>query len=102
MKICYEGKTLQFDLEELTLEQATVIYKRLGLTLLTLDQGLIEGNPDALRAIFWMIMQQDDSKVQIEDVNFKIVKFANAVQEAVEKEAAEAAEKEAADGPKEE
>jgi phosphoglycolate phosphatase-like HAD superfamily hydrolase len=102
MKICYEGKELNFDLEELTLEQATVIYKRLGLTLLDLDKGLIEGNPDALRAIYWMIVQNDDPNIQIEDVNFKIVKFANAVQEAVEKEQAEAAEKESAGGPKDE
>jgi hypothetical protein len=102
MKICYEGNELNFDLEELTLEQATTIYRRLGLTLLGLDQGLIDGNPDALRAIYWMILQQDDPKVEIEAVNFKIVKFANAVQEAVEREAAEAAEKEAAGGPKDE
>jgi hypothetical protein len=101
MKIDYEGQTLQFDLEDITIQQATVLKRQLGMTLLALDKGLIEGDPDALRAVFWLIQSQSGNRVDINEVDFKVVKFANAIQKAVEAEEAEEAE---ADGkaPKEE
>ena len=102
MKIEYEGETLEFDLEEITLQQATVMYKQLGLTLLKLDTGLIEGNPDALRAVYWLIRTQQGDKVDINEVDFKIVKLSNAIQTAVDKENAEKEATKEADGPKEE
>lgn len=99
MKIDYEGETLEFDLEEITVQQATVLKRKLGLTLLSLDNGLIEGDPDALRAVYWLIRTQSGERVDIDEVDFKIVKLANAIQAAVEKEAAD---KEAeGEGPKE-
>jgi hypothetical protein len=98
MKIVYDGKTLDFDLEEITVSQATVLKRKLGLTLLALDKGLIEGDPDALRAVYWLIQEQSGNKVDIDLVDFKIVKLANAIQEAVEAEAALAEEDEAPKG----
>jgi hypothetical protein len=87
MKIEYEGETLEFDLEEVTVSQATVLKRRLGLTLLSLDQGLMDGDPDALRAVMWLIQTQAGKKVDIDELDFKIVKLANAIQAAVEKDA---------------
>jgi len=93
MKINYEGEVLEFDLEEVTVQQATVLKRQLGLTLLGLDQGLVEGDPDALRAVYWLILEQAGGKrVDINEVDFKIVKLANAIQAAVEEEAAAEAE----------
>ena len=97
MKILYEGETLEFDLEEITVQQATVLKRKLGLTLLSLDSGLIEGDPDALRAVYWLIRTQSGERLDIDEVDFKIVKLANAIQAAVEKES-EAAEDEAPKG----
>lgn len=89
MKIEYEGQTLTFDLDEITVQQATVLKRKLGLTLMGLDKGLMEGDPDALRAVFWLIQTQSGNKVDIDEVDFKVVKLANAIQEAVEAQAAE-------------
>lgn len=99
MKIEYEGETLNFDLEEITVQQATVLKRKLGLTLLSLDQGLLEGDPDALRAVYWLIRTQSGETVDIDTVDFKIVKLANAIQNAVEKEN-DVAEEAAPKGPK--
>jgi hypothetical protein len=89
MKIQYEGEYLEFDLEEVTLAQATYLHKKLGLTLLGLDRGLVEGNPDALRAVWWLMQQQaGNTKVNIDSLDFKIVKLTNAIQEAYEAEQA--------------
>lgn len=90
MKIQYEGQVLEFDLEDITVQQATVLKRKLGLTLLTLDKGLLEGDPDALRAVYWLIQEQSGNRVDIDTVDFKIVKLANALQEAIEAEAEEA------------
>lgn len=86
MEIHYEDEVFHFDLEDVTLAQATYIHKRLGLTLMGLDQGLMEGHPDALRAVWYLIKVQGGEKVNIDNLDFKIVKFANAVQTASEKE----------------
>lgn len=90
MRIEYEGESLEFDLEQLTVRQAMYLKMRLGLTLLGLDQGLVAGDPDALLAIYWLMRTQgSDKPVDIDTLDFKVVKLANAVQTAVEAEQAE-------------
>lgn len=86
MKIQYEGEELEFDLSEVTLGQATYLKRHLGLTLMGLDQGLGEGDPDALRGVWWLIQDQSGKKCNIDSVDFKIVKLSNAIQDAVEAE----------------
>jgi hypothetical protein len=103
MNINYDGHSYIFDLEEIDISQATVIKRKFGLTLLTLESGLREGDPDALRAMYWIMLTQDGQRVNIDNVNFKIVKFANAIQQANEEEIARDDEKAKAEGktPKE-
>lgn len=100
MKVAYEGTDYDFDLDELDISQATQIYRKYSLTLLSLETGLREGNPDALRSLYWLMLTQSGQKVNLDNVNFKIVKFANAVQKAIEARDAEDADK--ADDPKDE
>jgi len=97
MKICYEGEELDFDLEEITVRQAMQLKMKLGLTLAGLDTGLSTGDPDAMLAVFWLMKSQAAGKpVDIDELDFKVVKLANAIQEAVDaEEARQAAEKEA-------
>lgn len=88
MIVKYDGEDLEFDFEAITLSQATVIKKKAGLTLMTLESGLQAGDPDALRAIFWLIMQQNGRNTPFERIDFRIVALANAIQEAYNAEAA--------------
>jgi hypothetical protein len=102
MIVEYEGEKLTFDLDEIDVQQATVLKRKLGLTLLSLDAGLSEGDPDALRAVFWLMqVQSGKTGVDIDAVNFKIVKLANAIQDAVEKENAAKEEADGGADPKE-
>lgn len=102
MKIVYEGETLDFNLDDITVREAMYLKMKLGLTLLGLDQGLANGDPDALLAIYWLIRKHSNGgkPVDIDELDFKVVALANAVQEAVEAEA-KALEDEAGDDPKE-
>jgi len=94
MKLTDEGKEYTFDLEEITVQQARTIKSQCGITLLGLEEGLENGDPDALRAIFWLMLCQNGEPADIDRVDFKIVKFAKAMDIAAvaEAEAAKATE----------
>ena len=100
MKICYEGEELDFDLEKITVRQAMLLQSKLGLTLLSLDQGLAQGDPQAMLAVFWLMKTHSGQKVDIDDLDFKVVKLANAIQEAVDAEEKTKAQEEEATGKK--
>jgi hypothetical protein len=83
MRLNYEGRDYTFDLEEITLQQARTIKSQCGITLLGLEAGLENGDPDALRAIFWLMLVQNGEQADIDRVDCKIVKFARAIDAAV-------------------
>lgn len=82
MLVKFEDKEYSFDLDELDVSQATTIKNRYHFTLLGLEQGLMTGDPDALRCIYWLMLWQNGERKNIDNVNFKVVKFAAALQEA--------------------
>lgn len=86
MLVHYEDKDYEFDIDDLDIGQASMLKRKYGLTLLSLQKGLLEGDPDALRAVYWLMLAQSGQRVNIDNVQFKIVKFANAIQAAVEAE----------------
>jgi hypothetical protein len=100
MKITYEDKDYSLDLDEMDVSQATTIKRKYGFSLLSLETGLREGDVDALRCVYWLMLSQNGERVNVDNVNFKVVKFAVAVQEASIKEAEEAQAK-AEQDPKE-
>ena len=100
MKNSYDGTDYDFDLDEIDVVQATLIKRKFDLNLLTLEQGLRQGDPDALRCIYWLMLSQNGTHMNVDNVSFKVVKFANAVQKASLKEQEEA-ELKAAEDPKE-
>jgi hypothetical protein len=91
MQIEFEDKEYQFELDEIDLRQASLIYDKCGLTLMGLELGLGEGTPTAMRAIYWLMHAQNGEELDIDRLNFKVVKFAIAIREAGQK--AEEAEK---------
>lgn len=86
MKIDYDGAEYTLDLDEIDVVEATYIKVKTGLTLLGLQAGLEEADPDALRSLFWLMSKQSGKAVDIERVNFKIVKFVEAIQAAQDNE----------------
>lgn len=86
MKVTYLDNEYTLDLEEIDVKQARIIKDKCGLTLAGLEAGLGEADPDALRAMFWLMTEQTGLHQDIELVNFKLVKFVQALQEATEAE----------------
>lgn len=99
MKVNWDGDVYELDLDEIDVSQACTIKREWHLTLLGLDNGLNEADPEALLAIYWLMHQQTEGKtLGIRDINFKVVKFASAVQDAAEAAAKEAEDKAKAEG----
>ncbi len=96
MKVDYEGTEYELDFDEVTVKQAKAVKNSTGLTLQGLEDGLSSGDPDALRALFWLMQVTSGIKSNIEEVDFKLVKFSKAVQVAVEKQVADEEAEEAA------
>ena len=63
-----------------------------GFTMLGLLEGLRQIDPDAVRAAFWLMHAQSGVPCDIDRVNFKIVDFADALNEATAAEQAIIAE----------
>lgn len=99
MKIAFEDRDYELVLDDITVAQAKVIKVHRGLTLKGLSEGLNELDADALVAAYWLMrVQSGDVGVDIDRVDFKAVRFAEALVEAnkAEQSATEA------DGPKDE
>lgn len=82
LDINYEGKEYKLDIEEITVQQARTIKSSCGVTLMGLENGLAMADPDALRAMFWLMLCQSGEVQDIDRLDFKIVKFAQALDKA--------------------
>jgi hypothetical protein len=93
MKIAFEDRDYELDLDDITVAQAKVIKVHRGLTLKGLSDGLNELDADALVAAYWLMrVQSGDVGIDIDRVDFKAVRFAEALVKAnkAEESAAEA------------
>lgn len=99
MKIEFENREYNLELDEITVAQAKVIKVHRGMTLKSLSDGLNELDPDALVSAYWLMkVQSGETGVDIDRVDFKAVRFAEAIATAV---TTEAEESDKAETPKE-
>jgi hypothetical protein len=101
MVITWKDEEYNFDIDDLTVAQAKVIKAHCGLTLMGLVEALRVGDPDGLRAAFWLMHAQSGKGCNIDTVDFKIVDFLNAIT-AASKAEADALAANAEESPKDE
>jgi hypothetical protein len=89
MLIKYEQKIYDFNMDEISVRQLKTIFTHLdGLTLGALEQGIPQGDPNALVALYWLMLENNDEHVPIDQVDFKVIKFFKAFREAADEEQA--------------
>jgi hypothetical protein len=92
VKIEFEGRTREVDVDELSLTQAVVITGRMAGSLKEWEKSLEDpdspGWLDAMRCLYWLMVQQDGEQAAIGDVDFPVLKYAQAVADAIERESA--------------
>lgn len=87
MKVEFDGKEYNLDVDELDIVEATYIKVKTGLNLLPWQAALEECDPDALKGLYWLMMKQNGVACDFERVNFKVGAFIAAFQKAQEAEA---------------
>lgn len=83
MLVDYDGTEYELDLDEMDVKQARTIKVATGLTVMALQKGMLEVDPDALVGLYWYMMVSNGVKCDIRRVNFKVGKFANALSDAI-------------------
>lgn len=88
MQINWQGEDFTFAIDEMTVAQAKVIKTHTGFTLRSLSEGINDGDPDALRATYWLMHAQTPGKTcNIDNVDFRLVEFISALADATKAEA---------------
>jgi hypothetical protein len=83
MIVNFEDKEYEFSLDDIDVPQARFIKRKFGMTLMDLENGLGEADPDALVALYWLMQNQNGVTVDPDKVNFKLVRFGIALKDAV-------------------
>lgn len=79
MQIHFEDKDYELELDDIDVQQARIIKRQTGLTLLQLQKGLEEVDVDCLVALYWLMKKQNGETVDMNKVNFPVVRFGEAV-----------------------
>lgn len=83
-----EDREFNFDLDDIDVVQSRYIKRHVGLTPKALMAGLNEGDPDALVALYWLMLNQNGIGADLSKVNFKLAKFGDALNTAAVNERA--------------
>lgn len=73
MKITFEGREWDFELEAITLKQGIAIHLAYGFTLDAWFGALKETDPRALQCLWWLILQQDGQVMPIADADCSLI-----------------------------
>jgi hypothetical protein len=86
LKIGWEGRTWEIDTAEVTLKQAMVIQARMGTSINGWAKALLEADGDkwltAMECLYWLMLAQDGQQVPVADLDFPVLKYANAFADA--------------------
>lgn len=94
MIITWDGRTWDFDPEQMDIQQGIAIFLAWGFTLEGYEEAAEHADPRALQCMYWLMLQQNGIEKPIKECNFDLVPYFMAIQEA---QAAEAASKAAAE-----
>lgn len=86
MLVNFEGKDYTFDIEALDVSEARTIKRQTGLTVRKLMDGLEDLDPDAMVALYWLMLKQNGTMTDPNKVNFPLLKFGEALAEAFDRE----------------
>lgn len=82
MKLEFEGRTWDFDPDDLDVRQASVLHLTHGMTIRAWSDGFAELDYRSYHFAYWLMLQQNGVIRPIADCNPKVVEFIVAYQEA--------------------
>jgi hypothetical protein len=100
MIVKFDDTEYLLDTDEIDLNQATFIKVKTGLALRPWQEAISDADPEALKCLYWLMREQNGSRVVYEKINIKVVKFYAAFADANKAEQEEQAAKAAAEEDK--
>jgi hypothetical protein len=102
MKIEFEGKVYDFDLDDLNSDEAKTIKDHYGLNLGDFTRSIFDSDPDAIIGAYWLMRRQNgEPDLAPENVkSFKIVTFLSAFADGVAAQVKEQEEKDKVEAEK--
>lgn len=88
MKVEFEGRTWEFDPDDLDVRQATVLHLTHGMTIKAWSDGFADLDYRSYHFAYWLMLQQAGIVRPIADCNPKVIDFIVAYQEGRTAEAA--------------
>ena len=80
MQVTWDGEDYLLDLDDMDTTEARYIKKKTGYNPVELQEAMFGIDADAMSAIYWLMLKQSGKPmVNFENVNIKLVKFAEAV-----------------------
>lgn len=79
--IRFEDGEYEFDFEKVSLPEYREIKRKLGLTIRTFMEGVELADPDAVTALYWLVLRTDgkhDDLVLADDLDFDVFRFLEA------------------------
>ena len=86
MLIKWQDVEYTLDIDRMTVANAAVIKKHTGYTVMTLMDGIRVGDPDAMRATYWLMQIQSGNQCDIDRVDFVILDYMQALIKGIEEE----------------
>lgn len=86
MKVDFEDRVWDLDIDEIDVAQAMVVKVKTGFNLLQWQAALEQGDVVAAKALYWLMLAQNGVNKDLDVVNFKVLKFIAAVGKASEGE----------------
>jgi len=90
LRITFEGREWDFDMEAITLKQAVAMHLAYGFTLDGWLKAVGETDPRALQCLWWLMLQQDGQVMPIKDADCPLIALSVAFADAQEEDGAEA------------
>jgi hypothetical protein len=89
VRITFEGREWDFDLEAVTLKQGVAMHLAYGFNLDQWFEALGETDPRALQCLWWLMLQQDGKKGALADADCSLIELAAAFGDAEDEEGQE-------------
>lgn len=75
MKFTYQGRVYEHEQGKLPLADAVIVKKHTGMGVRSYMDGLMDGDPDALKGMVFLALLHNGEKPKWDDVDFDVLEF---------------------------
>lgn len=78
MIVQFDAAEYTLEIDQIDLNQAIYIKVKTGMSLSAWQQGIRDSDPEAIKALYWLMLSQSSKAVVWEKINCKVLPFISA------------------------